>query len=51
MGGLTSFEIIELIRKMRFNRLVGFDVVEATPPYNVSDLVITLAISIIYKEW
>jgi len=49
VGGLTSFEIIELIRKMRFDKLVGFDVVEVSPPYDVSELTTMLAANIIYE--
>jgi len=49
VGGLTSFEIIELIRKMRFDKLVGFDVVEVSPPYDVSELTTMLSANIIYE--
>jgi agmatinase len=49
VGGLTSFEVIELVRAMRFKRLVGFDVVEVSPPYDVSELTTMLASNLIYE--
>ncbi|MCY0860728.1 MAG: agmatinase [Sulfolobaceae archaeon] len=49
VGGLTSFEIIEFIRQLRFKRLVGFDVVEVSPPYDLSELTTMLAANIIYE--
>ncbi|MBW9141502.1 MAG: agmatinase [Candidatus Aramenus sp.] len=49
VGGLTSFEIIELIRAMRFKKLVGFDVVEVSPPYDLSELTTMLASNLIYE--
>ncbi|QXJ27900.1 Guanidinobutyrase [Saccharolobus shibatae B12] len=49
VGGLTSFDIIEIIRKLRFDKLVGFDVVEVAPPYDVSEITTMLAANIIYE--
>jgi len=37
VGGLTSFEALELVRGLPVE-LVGFDVVEVSPPYDVSEL-------------
>ncbi|XDF45675.1 agmatinase [Saccharolobus solfataricus] len=49
VGGLTSFEIIEIVRKLRFDKLVGFDVVEVAPPYDMSEITAMLAANIIYE--
>jgi agmatinase len=49
VGGLASFEVIELIRAMRFKKLVGFDVVEVSPPYDLSELTTMLASNLIYE--
>ncbi len=49
VGGLSSFEIIEIIRQLRFKKLVGFDVVEVSPPYDLSELTTMLAANIIYE--
>jgi agmatinase len=47
-GGLTSLEAIELVRSMELD-LVGFDVVEVSPPYDVSELTSLLAANLIYE--
>ena len=49
VGGLTSYEILEFVRKMRFEKLVGFDVVEVAPPYDVAEITSMLAANIIYE--
>jgi len=49
VGGLTSYEILEFIRSLRIDKLVGFDVVEVSPPYDVSEITSMLAANIIYE--
>ncbi|AGJ62104.1 Arginase/agmatinase/formimionoglutamate hydrolase, arginase family [Sulfolobus islandicus LAL14/1] len=49
VGGLTSFEIIEMIRQLRIGQMIGFDVVEVSPPYDVSEITSMLAANIIYE--
>jgi agmatinase len=49
VGGLTSFEIIEMIRQLRIGQIIGFDVVEVSPPYDVSEITSMLAANIIYE--
>lgn len=49
VGGLSSFEIIEFIRLMRLEKIVGFDVVEVSPPYDVAEITSMLASNIIYE--
>jgi len=48
VGGLTSFEILEIVRSFDFD-IVGFDVVEVSPPYDVSEITSMLAANIIYE--
>lgn len=49
VGGLSSYEIIKFLRSWRIKRIVGFDVVEASPPYDVSEITSMLAANIIYE--
>jgi agmatinase len=48
VGGLTSFEVVELIRSLKTD-LAGFDVVEVSPPYDVSELTAMMAANIFYE--
>ncbi len=48
VGGLTSLELMELIRSFNID-LAGFDVVEVSPPYDVSELTSMLAANLIYE--
>lgn len=48
VGGLTSFEIMEIIRSLRV-KIVGFDVVEVAPPYDVSEITSMLGANLIYE--
>jgi agmatinase len=48
VGGLSSLDVVELVRSMNVD-LVGFDVVEVSPPYDVSELTSMLAANLIYE--
>lgn len=48
VGGLSSFELMEFVRSLRLD-LVGFDVVEVSPPYDVSEITSMLAANLIYE--
>lgn len=48
VGGLTSLDLIKLVRSMRLN-LAGMDVVEVSPPYDVSELTSMLAANLLYE--
>jgi agmatinase len=48
VGGLTSFEILEIVRSFNFD-IVGFDVVEVSPPYDTSEITTMLAANILYE--
>jgi agmatinase len=48
VGGLTSLELVQLIRSFDFD-LCGMEVVEVSPPYDVSELTTMLAANLIYE--
>lgn len=48
IGGLNGFETLEFIRKLDLD-LAGFDVVEVSPPYDVSELTSMTAANLIYE--
>jgi len=48
VGGLTSFELLEILRKLELN-LVGSDVVEVSPPFDHAELTSMLASNVIYE--
>jgi agmatinase len=47
-GGMSSFELLEFIRALDLD-LVCFDLVEVSPPYDVSELTSILAASALYE--
>lgn len=49
VGGFTSREIMELVRGLHGLDLVGFDLVEVSPPYDVSEVTALLASNLIYE--
>jgi len=49
VAGLTSREIVELVRGLGDLPLVGFDVVEVSPPYDASEITALLAANLIYE--
>jgi len=48
VGGLSSFEIMEIVRGLDVD-LAGMEVVEVSPPYDVSELTSMLAANLIYE--
>jgi agmatinase len=48
VGGLTSLEVLRTIREMDID-LAGMEVVEVSPPYDVSELTSMLAANLIYE--
>ena len=48
-GGLTSREILELLRELRGNRLVGADIVEVAPAYDHAQLTGIAASHVAYE--
>jgi len=49
VAGLTSREIIELVRGLRGLPLVAFDVVEVAPAYDSSEITALLAANLVYE--
>ena len=49
IGGLTSFQALQLIRSMRGLDLVGIDLVEVSPPYDPAGITSILAANIIFE--
>jgi len=48
VGGLSSLELMELVRELNLD-LAGMEVVEVSPPYDVSELTSMLAANLIYE--
>jgi agmatinase len=48
VGGLSSFEIMEIVRAIDVD-LAGMEVVEVSPPYDVSELTSMLAANLLYE--
>ena len=49
VGGLTSYHLLQLVRGLRGLNLVGFDLVEVSPPYDHSDITAMLASNIVFE--
>jgi len=49
VGGFTSREILALVRGLVGVNLIGFDVVEVSPPYDNAELTALLAANLIYE--
>lgn len=49
VAGLTSREIIALVRGLRGLPIVGFDLVEVSPPFDQSDITALLAANLVYE--
>ncbi|HKM75123.1 MAG TPA: agmatinase [Candidatus Bathyarchaeia archaeon] len=49
VGGFTSREIQELVRGLDAKNLIGFDVVEVSPPYDVAEVTALLASNLTYE--
>jgi agmatinase len=49
VAGLTSREIVELVRGLRGLPFAGFDLVEVSPPYDSSEITALLAANLVYE--
>jgi len=49
VSGLTSREIVALVRGLRGLPIVGIDVVEVSPPYDQSEITCLLAANLVYE--
>jgi guanidinobutyrase len=49
VGGLTSAQILDLVRALAGLNIVGCDVVEVSPPYDTSEITSLLAANLLYE--
>jgi agmatinase len=49
VGGLSSAQIIELVRSLRGLNIVGCDLVEVSPPYDTGEITSLLAANLMYE--
>ena len=49
VGGFNSYQIIQLVRGLRGLHLVGFDLVEVSPPYDSADITAILAANLVFE--
>lgn len=49
VGGLTSYEILQLVRGLRGLKVAGFDLVEVSPPYDLSGITAILAANLAFE--
>jgi agmatinase/guanidinopropionase len=49
VGGLSSYQLLQLVRGLHGLNLVGFDLVEVSPPYDHGDITAVLASNIIFE--
>ena len=49
IGGFTSYQILQLVRGLRGLNLVGFDLVEVSPPYDSAEITSILAANLIFE--
>jgi agmatinase len=49
VGGFTSYQLLQLVRGLRGLRLVGFDLVEVSPPYDHGDITAILAANLAFE--
>ena len=49
VGGFTSYQMLQLVRGLRGLNLVGFDLVEVSPPYDHADVTSILAANLVFE--
>src|SRR5947199_3270113 len=49
VGGLTSMQILELVRALRGLQIVGCDLVEVSPPYDTGEITSLLAANLLFE--
>jgi agmatinase/guanidinopropionase len=49
VGGLTSYQLMQLVRGLQGLNLIGFDLVEVSPPFDHSDITAILAANIVFE--
>lgn len=49
VGGLSSYQILQLVRGLQGFNIVGFDLVEVSPPYDYGDITSILAANLAFE--
>ena len=49
VGGLTSYQLLQLVRGLHGWNLVGFDLVEVSPPFDHGDITAILAANLVFE--
>jgi agmatinase len=49
VGGLSSYQLLQLVRGLHGLNLVGFDLVEVSPPFDHGDITAILASNIVFE--
>ena len=49
VGGFTSFQMLQMVRGLGGLNLVGFDLVEVSPPYDHSEITSILAANLVFE--
>ncbi len=49
VGGFSSYQMLQLVRGLQGLNLVGFDLVEVSPPYDHSDITSILAANLVFE--
>jgi agmatinase len=49
VGGLSSYQLLQLVRGLHGLNLVGFDLVEVSPPYDHGDITSILAANLVFE--
>jgi agmatinase/guanidinopropionase len=49
VGGLSSYQILQLVRGLKGLNIVGFDLVEVSPPYDHGDITSILAANLVFE--
>jgi agmatinase/guanidinopropionase len=49
VGGLSSYQILQLVRGLQGLNCIGFDLVEVSPPYDHSDITAILAANLVFE--
>jgi len=49
VGGLTSYQALQLVRGLKGLNLIGFDLVEVSPPYDHGDITAVLAANLAFE--
>jgi agmatinase/guanidinopropionase len=49
VGGFTSYQMLQIVRGLRGLDLIGFDVVEVSPPYDSGEITSILAANLVFE--